>query len=193
MGFSYLESQTSSGEKMSLPVPQIQKILFTTDLSQQARHAFTYAAGVAHQYRATLTILYVMEDLPMSQSANLRAFIGSDRWDELQKSYAQQTQQILIGKKREGALIREALGGMAAATQKDFPERKLEPEEVVVTQGDTVECICQEAEARQMDLIIMGYHPRGRIEEAIFGSVSRSVLRRSRVPVLLVPLPELEI
>jgi nucleotide-binding universal stress UspA family protein len=178
---------------MSLPVPQIQKILFTTDLSQQARHAFTYAAGVAHQYRATLTILYVMEDLPMSQSANLRAFIGSDRWDELQKSYAQQTQQILIGKKREGALIREALGGMAAATQKDFPERKLEPEEVVVTQGDTVECICQEAEARQMDLIIMGYHPRGRIEEAIFGSVSRSVLRRSRVPLLLVPLPELEI
>lgn len=178
---------------MSLPVPQIRKILFTTDLSQQTRHAFTYAAGLAHQYRATLTILYVMEDLPASQSANLRAFIGSDRWDELQTSYEQQTRQILIGKKREGALIREALGDMVTATQKDHPERKWEPEEVVVTQGDAVDCICQEAEARQIDLIIMGYHPRGRIEEAIFGSVSRSVLRRSRVPVLLVPLPELEI
>lgn len=178
---------------MSLPVPQIRKILFTTDLSQQARHAFAYAAGVARQYGATLTILYVMEDLPASQSANLRAFIGSDRWDELQTSYEQQTRQILIGKKREGALIREALGEMASTTQKGFPERTAEPEEVVVTQGDAVDCICQEAEARQIDLIIMGYHPRGRIEEAIFGSVSRSVLRRSRVPVLLVPLPEPEI
>jgi nucleotide-binding universal stress UspA family protein len=36
----------------------------------------------------------------------------------------------------------------------------------------------------------MGYHARGRLEEAIVGSVSRSVLRRTRVPVLLVRLPE---
>ncbi|HSO63140.1 MAG TPA: universal stress protein [Desulfobacterales bacterium] len=41
-----------------------------------------------------------------------------------------------------------------------------------------------------MILIVMGYHPRGRLEEAIIGSVSRSVLRRSKVPVLLVRLPE---
>ncbi len=178
---------------MSLPVPQIKKILFTTDLSQQTRHAFTFAVGLAHQYSATLTILYVMEDLPVSQSANLRAFIGSDRWNELQKSHEQQTQQILIGKKREGALIREALADMITAAQKDDPENKLQPDEVVVTRGDTVDCICQEAEARQIDLIIMGYHPQGRLAEAIFGSVSRSVLRRSRAPVLLVPLPEIEI
>lgn len=178
---------------MSLPLPQIKKILFTTDLTPQTQHAFNYATGLAHQNGATLTILYVMEDLPVSQSANLRAFIGSDRWDELQKSHEQQTRQILIGKKREGALIREALGNMVAATRKGFPARESEPEEIVVTQGDTVDCICQEAEDRQVDLIIMGYHPRGRIEEAIFSSVSRSVLRRSRVPVLLVPLPEMEI
>ena len=36
----------------------------------------------------------------------------------------------------------------------------------------------------------MGYHPRGRLEEAIIGSVSRSVLRRTRIPVLLVRLPD---
>jgi nucleotide-binding universal stress UspA family protein len=47
-----------------------------------------------------------------------------------------------------------------------------------------------EADARQVDLIVMGYHPRGRLEEAIVGSVSRSVLRRAKVPVLLVRLPE---
>jgi nucleotide-binding universal stress UspA family protein len=41
-----------------------------------------------------------------------------------------------------------------------------------------------------VDLIVMGYHPRGRLEEAIVGSVSRSVLRRTQVPVLLVRLPE---
>jgi hypothetical protein len=77
-----------SGEKMSLQLPQIKKILFTTDLSRQTRHAFSYAAELAHQYGATLTILYVMEDIPVPQSANLQAFIGRDRWRELQQSNA---------------------------------------------------------------------------------------------------------
>lgn len=179
-----------SGEKMSLQLPQIKKILFTTDLSQQTRHAFTYAAGLAHQYSATLTILYVMEDIPVPQSTNLQAFIGRDRWKELQQSHEQQIQQALIGKKREGLLVREALGDMVTATQKELPEKDLRSEEIVVTQGDPVDCISQEAEARQVDLIIMGYHPRGRIGDAIMGSVSRSVLRRSKIPVLLVPLPD---
>jgi nucleotide-binding universal stress UspA family protein len=178
---------------MSLPLPQIKKILFTTDLTRQTQHAFNYAAGLAHQYGATLTILYVMEDMPVPQSANLQAFIGLDRWKELQQSHEQQIQQVLIGKKREGTLIREALGDMVTAVQNELPEKRVRPDEIVVTQGDPVDCISQEAEARQVDLIIMGHHPRGRLEEAILGSVSRSVLRRSKVPVLLVPLPEVKI
>ncbi len=178
---------------MSMQLPEIKKILFTTDLSKQTRHAFNYAAGLAHQYNAVLTILYVMEDFSASQNANLQAFIGGDRWRELQKSQEQHIQQILIGKKREGSLIREALGDMFTAAKKELPERDLRSEEIVVTQGDPVDCINQEAEARQVDLIIMGYHPRGRLGEVITGSVSRSVLRRSKIPVLLVPLPDPEV
>jgi nucleotide-binding universal stress UspA family protein len=82
---------------------------------------------------------------------------------------------------------------MVTAVQNELPEKRVRPDEIVVTQGDPVDCISQEAEARQVDLIIMGYHPRARLEEAIVGSVSRSVLRRSKVPVLLVPLPEVKI
>jgi nucleotide-binding universal stress UspA family protein len=175
---------------MGLQLPRIKKILFTTDLSSQTKHAFNYATGLAHQYGATLTILYVMEDIPVPQSTNLKAFIGSDRWKELEKSNVEHIQQVLIGKKREGAMIREALGDMVTATQRELTEKDLRSGEIVVTQGDPVDCISQEAEARQVDLIIMGYHPRGRIGEAIMGSVSRSVLRRSKVPVLLVPLPD---
>jgi nucleotide-binding universal stress UspA family protein len=82
---------------------------------------------------------------------------------------------------------------MFAAAQQQLPEKGLQPEEIVVTQGHPVDGISQEAEARQADLIVMGYHPQGRIGEAIVGSVSRSVLRRSKVPVLLVPLPDPEV
>ncbi len=171
-------------------IPQIKKILFTTDLSHQTRHAFNYAVGIANQFGASLAILYVMEDVSPAQSAQLQGFIGDERWEELRQSHEQEIRQVLIGKKREGSLIREALGEMVTEAQKDLHERNLRSDEIVVTQGDAVDCILTEAEARQVDLIVMGYHSRGRLEEAIVGSVSRSVLRRTKVPVLLVRLPE---
>jgi nucleotide-binding universal stress UspA family protein len=172
-------------------IPHIKKILFTTDLSKQTRYAFDYAISLASRYGASLTILYVMEDLSPAQSANLQGFIGDERWEDLRQSHEQEVRQILIGKKKEGRMIREALGDMFASTQKDFKEAPgVMAEEIVVTQGDAVDCILQEVEARACDLIVMGYHSRGRLEEAIIGSVSRSVLRRSKVPVFLVRLPE---
>jgi nucleotide-binding universal stress UspA family protein len=171
-------------------IPQIKKILFTTDLSQQTRHAFNYAVGLASQYGASLTILYVMEDISPTQSANLQGFIGNERWEELRQSQEQDIRKMLIGKRREGIMIREALGEMFTAARKDLREKNLRSDEIVVTQGDAVDCILAEAESRQVDLIVMGYHPRGRLEEAIVGSVSRSVLRRTKVPVLLIRLPE---
>jgi nucleotide-binding universal stress UspA family protein len=172
-------------------VPQIKKILFTTDLSMQARHAFAYGVGIAHKFGADLTILYVMEDVAgsTSQNSNLQAFIGQNRWEELRQTREQEVRQVLIGKRRESVMIREALGEMVSATQQDLPEAR-PPEEIVVTQGEAAECIVHEAETRGIDLIVMGYTPRGRLEEAISGSVSRSVLRRTHIPVLMVRLPE---
>jgi nucleotide-binding universal stress UspA family protein len=171
-------------------IPQIKKILFTTDLSKQTRRAFDYALSLANLYGASLTIVYVMEEVSPTLSANLQGFIGDERWEELRQTHEQEVRQLLIGKKREGAMIREALGEMFSISQKDYKDANLRADEIVVTQGETVDCILSEADSRQADLIVMGYHPRGRLEEAIVGSVSHSVVRRAKVPVLLVRLPE---
>ncbi|MEJ5359517.1 MAG: universal stress protein [Desulfobacterales bacterium] len=176
---------------MHVELPQFRNILFTTDLSKQTRHAFRYALSIANQYGSVLTILYVMEDFSPKQTLHLQGFIGEERWEELRKSHEQEIRQILIGKQREGAMIRQALGEMFDSARKEFDARNTRSDEIVVTQGDPVDCILQEAEARKADLIVMGYHTRGRLEEAVIGSVSRSVLRRSKVPVLLIRLPDI--
>ena len=64
--------------------------------------------SLASHYGASLTILYVMEDLSPAQSANLQGFIGDERWEDLRQSHEQEVRQILIGKKKEGRMIREA-------------------------------------------------------------------------------------
>ena len=44
---------------IKLPRVDIKNILYTTDLSANARYAFAYAISLANLYRAKLTILHV--------------------------------------------------------------------------------------------------------------------------------------
>ena len=115
--------------------------------------------------------------------------LGEKRWAEIRKSHEEDIRQILIGKQREGAAIRQALGDMLASAHDRIGGRDRISDQIVVTRGDVVACIVDEARSRQADLIVMGYHAKGRLEEAVAGSVSRSVLRKTDVPVLLVKLP----
>jgi nucleotide-binding universal stress UspA family protein len=50
--------------------------------------------------------------------------------------------------------------------------------------------ILETAEACGCDLIVMGFHGHGRLHHALVGSVSGSVLRHSRLPVLLMRAAE---
>ncbi len=174
---------------MASSIPQIKRILFTTDLSKQAGYAFDYAVGLSSQYGAGLTILFVMEDNPRVHAEDFKDFLGETRWAEVQKSHEDEVRQTLIGKKREGDMIRQTLEEMLAAAQGHLGGQSRPTDRMVVARGDVVESIVSEARANQIDLIVMGYHARGRLEEAVAGSVSRSVLRKVDVPVLLVRLP----
>ena len=171
-------------------VPEIKKILFTTDLSKNSRHAFNYAVSAADKYGATITILHVMEETSPSTTAHLKSFIGEDKWQELEKSHQQEARQILIGKKKEGAMIREALHEFCEEIQKDLAECEIMTDEVIVAKGNVVDEILAETQNRGIDLIVMGYHSRGKLEEAVVGSTTRRILRRSNIPVLLVRLPD---
>ena len=169
-------------------MPQIRKILFTTDLSKQTADAFRHAVGLSVQYDAGLVILYVMEESPQVHNQDFEDFLGKDRWAEIRQAQEQEVRQALIGKRREGQMIRQALDEMLAAAQRELKADPARSDEIVVTQGDVVDCILHEIRNRAVDLVVMGYHPRGRIEEALTGSVTKSVLRKVEVPVLLVRL-----
>ncbi|UCF92637.1 MAG: universal stress protein [Desulfobacterales bacterium] len=171
-------------------VPEFKKILFTTDLSKSARYAFDYAVSLAHRYGARITILHVMEEVSPAASVHLRDFLGQEKWQQLEDSHKEEARQILIGKKREAMLIREALGEFCDQAQKDLTEAEFTMDEIVVTRGNVVDEILNEAKERGCDLIVMGYHVRGRLEETFLGSTTRRVLRRSALPVMLVRLTE---
>ena len=169
-------------------IPNINKILFATDLAKNARYAFLYAVSIANRFGATITLLHVMEEVSHSTDSLLRDFLGEKRWQELKTNREQEARQILVGKKREAGMIREALGVFCEEMKSDLAEIDFTPDDIVVARGTVVDEIMTEARNRECDLIVMGYYVRGKLEEAVLGSTTRRLLRRSKIPVLLVQL-----
>ena len=168
-------------------IPNINTILFATDLSQHSRQAFNYAVSIAHRYGAKLTLLHVMEEVSRSADIRLKNFIGEERWQEIKGSQEEEARQVLIGKKKESVMIREALGEFCEQIQAES-KIKFDTDQILVARGNVVDEIIAEAQRIGCDLIVMGYHVRGKLEEAVLGSTTRRVLRRSKTPVMLVQL-----
>ncbi len=59
--------------------------------------------------------------------------------------------------------------------------------EIIIKQGTPAEVVLKEAKEKNADLIVMGSHGRGVVMEAILGSVSKDIIKRAKVPVLIVP------
>ena len=57
----------------------------------------------------------------------------------------------------------------------------------LVVQGAIAETILAEADALDVQLIVMGSHGYGTIAELIVGGVSKTVLRKAGCPVLVIP------
>lgn len=169
-------------------LPEIKKIMFTTDLSKETRRAFDYAVSLADRYGARITILYVMEEFSQASSAYLKSFIGNEKWQELEESHEQEARKILIGKQKEGTMIKDALNAFCDEAQKDHGECNYIVEDIIVAKGNVMDEILSEVQAKKCDLIVMGHHVRGKIEETVLGSTTRRIIRRSKVPVMLVRL-----
>jgi len=174
---------------MMLPKVEVKKILYATDLSQSAKHAFAYAISLANAYNASITILHVLFDIP-DIDATASFYIGQEEWAKIKKRTFDDAREALIGKKRDNVAIREILHKFSetAASENEDPSALMD--EIIVEKGKPVDHIIQQAEERNCDLIVMGSHGHGPLAEIVMGSTTRGVLRRSQKPVVVVKLPE---
>ena len=163
-------------------IPKIKKILYATDLSENARYAFSYAASLANQYNAGITILHVLEVASASANLHLVSLLGEDRWQTIMR---QNTQEILD-------TVKERLDRFCDDMKAEDKACRFIVDDIVVRQGHAVEEILEQAESVGYDILIMGTQGHGVLAGALMGSTARRVVRRSRTPVLVVRLPEEE-
>jgi len=160
-------------------IPNIRKILYATDLSENAAHVFGYAAGLADRYDAKVTVLHVLENISVNTGRQLESMLGNERFLELQ----QQRQQEGIDK------IRSQVETFCRDLASEMQDCKLTVEDVRVAEGDPARQILETAEQIGCDVIVMGTHGERDLAETMLGSTARRVVRRSAIPVLVVRLP----
>jgi nucleotide-binding universal stress UspA family protein len=162
-------------------IPEIKKILYATDLSDNARYAFSYSASLGNLYGAAITILHVLGPAPPDDYvSDLSAYLGSEKWEEIRSKLEKETINDI--KARLDKFCQDVTGEKASCA--------FTVDEILVKRGNPVEEILREAQEGDYDMVVMGTHGHGTLADAMMGSTARRVLRRSKKPVLVVPLPE---
>ena len=160
-------------------VPEIKRILYPTDLSENTRYAFGYAASLANCYGAGIMILHVLEEPSPNTLLILEAWSGQEGWEELKKRNEKHVIQEIRGR----------ITDFCEDMRNGLPECPFIVDDILVETGHPVERILSHINATPCDMVVMGSRGHGLFKDLVMGSTSQRVLRRSSVPVLIVPLP----
>jgi len=177
---------------MDLPKVDVKKILYATDLSENARYAFAYAVSLADLYNAAITFIHVLPEVRSRLDKSIIGYISEERWEAIKSQNVEEAKEAIIGKRRDHLAIRDALHQFSEDVKEGREGEGFVTDDIVVVRGNPVEEILKYSEEKNCDLIVMGTHGQGTLADVMMGSTARRVLRRSPKPVLVVRLPEEE-
>ncbi len=175
-----LSGKPETGEPM---VPTIRKILFATDLSETARHAVRYACSIGNRYDAGVTVLHVIPDLLEQLEAEAGADLTNRAGEEGTASY----NEAEIEAARQ--TIQKRVTQTSRLITKEIPSCPLDNGEILVKVGSPADNIIETVATGDYDMVVMGTHGHGLLEESLIGSVANEVIQRSTKPVLVVRMP----
>lgn len=161
-------------------IPQIKKILYTTDLTENSSYAFYFAVDMARKHGAKMIILHCIEAISPSVYAQVASL---DAGKMLRENKNQE-------KKEDVVKIKKWLQQYCLKMESQIGSPCVDlVSEVIVKEGHAVEEILNTADAKKCDVVVLGTHGKGWLKQTFLGSVASSVLERTRKPVFIIPLP----
>ena len=163
-------------------LPTVKKILYATDLSPNSVYALRYAMNLAIKHDADIIILHVFEHVDPASRTMLHLYIDEKRHKKIIDGHTTETRD----------LIRDRLRTLRDQELKDHPEFADKVISIEVCEGFPAEVILKKTDELNCDEIVMGTHGKGIIANTFLGSTAKRVLRRTRKPVSIIPLPKVE-
>ena len=136
--------------------------------------------GLAETLNARITILYVLPMVDSAMEIPVITQMGEDQYYKLRQEKSMETIKE----------IKVRLHEFTMREVKDADKHEERVSAILVHEGDTVNEILKTADKLKSDIIIMGAHGKGILSHTFLGTVPEKVLRRTRRPVLVVPIPK---
>jgi nucleotide-binding universal stress UspA family protein len=129
---------------------------------------------MARRDEAKIVILHAVEPLPpmLITFDDFVYKVAKDRWEDAVKNFKERIQDISV-----------KVDTRMGISSVDLVSN------ILIRLGHPVEEILKAVDEEGCDVIVLGTHGKGFLKQTFLGSVSTSVLLRTRKPVFIVPLP----
>ena len=142
----------------------MKKILVPVDFSDITTEVLDYAIHLANEEAGTITVLHVAPFNPI--------YPGPDAEPVMIQTYVDEE---LEREKEELQAIKEHIQKQGVDVNS------------VLLQGSIIDTIIEEAKEIHADMIVMGKESHGLLYRTLLGTTSEGVIRRARIPVLIIP------
>ena len=159
-------------------IAQYKTILYATDLTENAAHAFKHAISLAKAYKAQVHILHMMQEMDVAVVSYVASVMGEDRFTGMELDHEKEMREQIS--KKLDLFAAEELAG--------YPDELARVASVAVHHGNPVAGILAEADRLSADMIVMGTHGKGPLRYAFLGSVAEKVLRKIFTELMCVTL-----
>lgn len=161
---------------------KVSKILYATDLSPEAPQAYQYVLFVAKQFGADITCLHVLDKPSGEIASTLAGYLPIDKPKELTDKNLHDAMGEML-RRDEQDYIKKLVGSGEETSPSELGIRSVQK----VVYGVVEDEILKQADKIGADLIILGAHRKPNSDK-YFNSMSKRVLRKSKVPVTIVPV-----
>lgn len=145
--------------------PKYKKVLFCTDFSRNSDCAFDYAFGIAKRDEGMLYILHI---IPEVQKYDLERHLTKRQLAKMEAAIEEERQRMF---------------------QEKYLDRIKDKTKVtaVTESGREDEKILAFIRREKIDIIVIGIHRKSGLEQIFLGSVAERIVRRSPIPVFVIP------
>jgi nucleotide-binding universal stress UspA family protein len=154
----------------------IKKVLYAVDLGENAKPALSMALHLAKTNNAKLILLFVVEPLRSSSMDSVAMYFPQETLKEMHERSIEEIKDNI--NKQIKDLYNEQI-------ESELPDKNFETH---VLAGVPAPTIIKTAVKMDVDLVVMGSHSHGVLDNLFLGSVANKVVTHSTKPVLLVPV-----
>jgi nucleotide-binding universal stress UspA family protein len=150
-------------EACACPLTALDRVLFATDFSDNAEHAWTHLLGLVEGGVKDVVLLHVQDSrkIPESDAEQLRTY------NEIDTQRLERLRDVLVER-----------GAASVAIELPY--------------GHPAKILLDRSRQGDLSLMVLGRQGRGYLHELFVGSTSHAIARHSPVPLLLVPMPAAE-